>query len=525
MKLNSKIFPLAVLGFANCMPKVVLAEPDNRPNILFAIADDASFLHMSAYGCKWINTPAFDYVAKQGVLFNNAYTCNAKSAPSRSSILTGRNSWQLEEAANHMCFFPVKFVTFPEVLSENGYHVGYTGKGWSPGIARKADGKERELLVKSYRKNKLVPPTSEIYSDDYAKDFELFLDDRKGDEPFFFWYGGWEPHRPYEYGSGLKSGKMLSEIDEVFAFWPDVDSVRMDLLDYAYELEYFDKQLEKMINLLQKDGLLENTIIVVTSDNGMPFPRIKGQQYELSNHLPMAVMWPSGINNPGRKVDDFISFIDFTPTILQLANIKSEKTKMQPIEGMSFADILISQKGGKINHERDYVLIGKERHDVGRPNNQGYPIRGIVKGDYMYLYNFKTDRWPVGNPETGYLNCDGSPTKTVCLNTKYSQESEYWSLNFGKREVEELYNIRIDKTCINNLAGNPALKKMKEKLSKQLFSKLKQQNDPRVSGNGDVFDNYKIAPLSYMNYYENYLKGNVGVVNWVNATDYEKEYD
>lgn len=524
MKLFTKILPFTVLGLSSSFSVGAKEKEANRPNFLFVIADDASYLHMSAYGCKWVKTPAFDYVAKQGILFNNVYTCNAKSAPSRASILTGRNSWQLEDAANHMCFFPPKFVTFPEVLSDNGYYVGYTGKGWVPGTAKTAEGNDRDLLVKSFRKNKLIPPTTGINTDDYAKNFDSFIDERKKDEPFFFWYGGWEPHRPYEYGSGLKSGKKMSDIDDVFAFWPDVDSVRIDLLDYAYELEYFDKQLEKMIHKLQKEGLLENTIIVVTSDNGMPFPGIKGQEYELSNHLPLAIMWPKGINS-GRKVDDFISFIDFTPTILELANIKTERTKMQPIEGKSFADILISPKNGHINPKRDHVLIGKERHDIGRPNNEGYPIRGIVKGDYLYLYNFKTERWPVGNPITGYLNCDGSPTKTVCLNTRYTEDSKYWSLNFGKREAEELYNIRKDKTCLTNLVSNPALKILKETLKKQLFSELKQQKDPRVLGNGDVFDHYLVAPLIYENYYENYLKGNVDKVGWVNASDYQQTDD
>ena len=69
-----------------------------KPNILFAIADDASWKSFGAYGCEWIKTPAFDRVANHGILFTNAYTPNAKCAPSRASILTGRNSWQLAEA-------------------------------------------------------------------------------------------------------------------------------------------------------------------------------------------------------------------------------------------------------------------------------------------------------------------------------------------------------------------------------------------------------------------------------------------
>lgn len=85
-----------------------------RPNILFCIADDASLL--GAYGIDWVKTPAFDRVAKDGILFNNMFTCNAKSAPSRATIITGRNSWQLDEACNHWPQFPVKYKTFVEVL-------------------------------------------------------------------------------------------------------------------------------------------------------------------------------------------------------------------------------------------------------------------------------------------------------------------------------------------------------------------------------------------------------------------------
>src|SRR5690606_12425520 len=95
----------------------VYADKIKPPNILFAIADDASWRSFSAYGNKWIKTPAFDEVAKKGILFQNAYTPNAKCAPSRSCILTGRNSWQLEEAANHSPHFPEKFKTYAEALA------------------------------------------------------------------------------------------------------------------------------------------------------------------------------------------------------------------------------------------------------------------------------------------------------------------------------------------------------------------------------------------------------------------------
>jgi hypothetical protein len=139
-----------------------------RPNILFAIADDWGYGHASAYGCKWVKTPAFDRVAQAGLLFTRAYTPNAKCAPSRAILLTGRNSWQLEEAANHIPFFPAKFKTWAEALSEKGYFAGVTTKGWGPGEAKDANGKPREMAGKPFNARKLKPAASGIGNADYA---------------------------------------------------------------------------------------------------------------------------------------------------------------------------------------------------------------------------------------------------------------------------------------------------------------------------------------------------------------------
>jgi len=121
------------------------AGKDKKPNILFCIFDDASFDHFKANGCKWINTPGFDRVAQEGIRFQNFYTTSAKCAPSRSSILTGLYPWQLKEAANHIGQFPPEFKVFPEVLKDNGYKIGYTGKPWGPGTSKTTDGKDRQL--------------------------------------------------------------------------------------------------------------------------------------------------------------------------------------------------------------------------------------------------------------------------------------------------------------------------------------------------------------------------------------------
>ncbi len=365
---------LAVLSVLCACTAHERAQPA-RPNILFAIADDASFPHMGAYGTDWVDTPAFDRIAAEGLLFMRAYTPNAKCAPSRAAILTGRNSWQLEEAANHWPYFPAKFKTYAEALTEQGYHVGYTAKGWAPGVAEDADGNPRQLTGQRYSDVKLTPPADHISDVDYAANFEAFLDDHEGDAPFVFWYGSLEPHRAYEYGVGARlADKALEEVDHVPAFWPDTDSVRTDMLDYAYEIEHFDQHLGRMLALLEARGELDNTLVVVTADNGMPFPRVKGQAYELSNHLPLAMMWPDGIANAGRTIEEFVSFIDFAPTFLSLAGLDAETVGMQPITGRDLMPVFANTP----HDMREHVLIGKERHDIGRPNDAGYPMRGIV---------------------------------------------------------------------------------------------------------------------------------------------------
>jgi len=502
------------------------SQDKNRksPNILFCIADDATWKHMSAYGCEWVRTPSFDRIAKEGILFSNAYTPNAKCAPSRATVLTGRNSWQLEEAGNHLAYFPQKFKTYAEALDEVGYKVGFTGKGWGPGDAGMRDGKRRNLLVEAFNSIKKKAPTKAISITDYVANFKVFLEERQPEQPFCFWYGGLEPHRKYEYGSGIKLGnKTLSQIDSVFSYWPDNDSIRTDMLDYAFELEYFDKQLGEMVRILEEQGELDNTLIVVTSDNGMPFPRVKGQNYEHSNHLPLAMMWKDGIRKPGRQVDDYISFIDFAATFVDVAGYTNEELGMQLIEGESLRAVFESSKKGKVIDDRDFILLGKERHDVGRPQNWGYPIRGILKDGFLYLHNYKIDRWPAGNPETGYTVSDGCPTKTFILNLRRQKvDSTYWQLNFGKRVEEELYQVTLDEDCVHNLAELPEYKALKEELKKQMEVALLKQRDPRMNDNGDVFDRYEPTKGSY--FYEKYMRGEEVHSGWIQKSDFEKNF-
>ena len=515
-----------ILSIWSCETDRTPAGPE-RPNILFAISDDQSYPHTGAYGCSWVKTPAFDRVASEGLLFTRAYTPNAKCSPSRACILTGRNSWQLEEAANHVPNFPGKFRTFVEALAANGYEVGFTGKGWAPGNPGEIDGRRRELTGKGYQEHQTVPPARAMSNNDYQANFSAFLENRPEDKPFCFWYGGIEPHRRYEFGAGInKGGKKTEDIDRVPPYWPDNDSTRTDMLDYAFEIEYFDQHLTQILQQLDESGELDNTLVIVTADNGMPFPRVKGQEYESSNHLPLAVMWKNGIQSPGRVVDDYVSFIDFAPTFLEVAGIDFGKGRMQPMQGKSLTDLFYSDRSGQINPTRNFVLIGKERHDIGRPNDWGYPIRGIVKDNFLFLQNFEPGRWPSGHPTTGYLNVDGSPTKTICLNARHQPGKEiFWQLSFGKRGAEELYRLDLDADCMNNLADNPEYQGLKATLKQQMTQELMAQEDPRIMGNGEIFDAYQYSEADRRNFYQRFKAGEKLVTGWVNPSDYESDWE
>lgn len=506
------------------LPLIAAADQTSRPpNILFAIADDWG-LHAGAYGTKWVKTPAFDRVAGEGILFTNAYTPNAKCGPSRSCIITGRNSWQLKAAANHWAYFPTEFKSWSEALAGQGWNAGYTAKGWGPGVATDAEGKPRQLTGKPFNRRKTESPTSGISNNDYAGNFDDFLDESPADKPWVFWYGGLEPHRGYEYGSGVKKGgKQLSDIDRVPAFWPDNEAVRNDMLDYAYEVESFDKHLGRMLASLEKRGLLENTLVIVTSDHGMPFPRAKGGAYEYSNHVPFAAMWKGGIKGSRRMVNDYVSFIDIAPTFIDLAGLKWEQTGMEPSPGRSLTDIFGSEKSGVVNPARDHVLIGMERHDVGRPHDEGYPIRGIVKNGSLYLENFEPARWPACNPETGYLNVDASPTKTFILDAHRKNPSDReWALCFGKRPGREFYDLKKDPECVVNLAELPDQSAGISTLKEQLYAELKTQADPRMTGDGAVFDRYPYSNKADANFYDRWLKGEKPKAAWVTPTDFEQ---
>ena len=447
----------------------------DRPNILLAISDDQSWVHAGAYGCPGLETPAFNRVARQGVLFNNAFSAAPMCTVSRACLLTGRNQWQNREAGNHWSVFPRDLPVYTYLLEEGGYAIGYTGKGWSPGEWRQT-GWPTNPAGPMFNDKKCKPPTTGIKNVDYAANFRDFLDQRDASQPFCFWYSASEPHGPWEKGSGVRFGKKLDEI-VLPPFLDDTPENRGRLADIFIEIEWFDNHLGGMLDLLEERGELDNTLIVVTGDNGTSVAHAKGNLYEYGVHVPMAAMWPRRIA-PGRTVDDLVSFIDLAPTFLGAAGLAPHAS----MTGRSLMSILASKQSGQIDPARQCVLLGQERGSHVRYDNLGYPMRAIRTQQYLYIMNLKPDRWPIGDPAYVLRGKQDAPNTEIRI--------EDLPLSARKRPAEQLFDISRDPACLKNLAQDSAFKEIRDDLHDRLTETLTRQGDPRFSGYGDIWESY-----------------------------------
>ena len=478
------------------LPSPLIAK---RPNILFAISDDQSWIHTSAYGCTSVKTPAFDRVAESGVLFTQAIAASPGCSPCRAAILTGRNTWEIKHAGTHASYFDPRFPVFPKLLEQAGYVVGATGKLWGPGNWKHL-GFKRNPAGPEFNQIKNKPPFSGLRSTDYAANFEAFLEQCEDEAPFFFWYGASEPHRKYEKGSGLKAGKDLKST-VVPPFLPGHDEIKSDVLDYLVEVEWFDSHLGKMLDLLEKRGELNNTLVIVTSDNGMPFPRAKANNYEYGIHLPLAISWPEQVPG-GRTVSDLIQFIDYAPTMLEAAEIPIATTA----SGRSMLSLLRSPASDslRVEMDRNAAYSARERHSSSRWNNLAYPIRSLRTHEHLLIWNVKPDRWPAGAPQKfhannqlgpmhgGYHDIDACPSLTYLIEGRNDPEiSKFFHLAVDRRPEFELFDVVKDPGNLTNLANLPTHQNVKNRLVSQLKEHLKKTGDPRVLGYGDVWETYK----------------------------------
>jgi len=462
---------LLLAGCSTPEPK----QEAERPNILVIMADDWGWPNAGAYGDRAVMTLAFDTLAQGGVLFERAYVSAPSCTSSRAAMLTGQYHWRLFESANLWSTLQASIPVYPDLLETAGYFVGYSGKGWGPGKFE-IGGRSRNPA-----------------GDQYAHFFR-FLEKRPKDRPFCYWHGSSDPHRPYQEGDG-RIAAIDTELISVPPHLPDDPVVRNDIADYLSEVERFDRTVARLLARLEETGEAENTIVVMTGDNGMPFPRCKANLYDCGTHVPLVIRWPHKIA-AGRTVDDFVSLTDLAPTLLDVAGLPV------PVEmtGRSLWPLLSGAEVG--GEDRSFVVTGKERHCQAQEGDDagGTPMRAVQTREYLYIRNYRPDRWPAGTPN--YLNAhffgswygdvDNGPTKLLMIDRK--DQGEPWSrlfgLAFNHRPAEELYDLKRDPGQLVNVAGDPAYKEARKQLSGRLESILRETGDPRLGPDPDQFDRY-----------------------------------
>ncbi|MEM9381927.1 MAG: sulfatase [Planctomycetota bacterium] len=445
-------------------------QRDRLPNIVLAIADDWGWPHAGAYGDPAIRTPAFDAVAAAGVLFEGAFVSSPSCTPSRGAIVTGQHFFRLGAGANLWCHWPEdRFAEYPALLAEAGYHVGTWRKAWGPGKGS---------------------PAGERYGS-----VDAFFEARPEGRPFCLWFGASDPHRGYDEGSGARGGIDVDAV-HLFPHFPDAPAVRSDVADYGFEVQRFDRDVGALVERLRSMGELENTILVVTGDHGMPFPRCKGNVYDAGARVPLAISWPA-LAPAGRRVTDLVSLTDLAPTFLEAAGVAVPPE----MTGRSLLATLVSDREGRVEAYRDHVVIGRERHVPCQvaPEPEGYPVRALRTDDFLLVENRRPERWPAGTPDhercaskgSWLGDCDNGPTKLYLWEHREEPTVRpLYELCFAKRPALELYDLRADPGQVKNVAGDEAYRDVVARLRRRLAAALLRADDPRSLGRGDTLEGH-----------------------------------
>jgi len=391
------------------------------------------------------------------VLFTNGFCSAPSCAPSRATVLTSRNFWELEQGALIQAYLPSKFQTFTELLIQSGYQTGSTGKTLSPYASpMNVDYvSTTEVLGPAYSSVRIADPPDEVSSIDYANNFDVFLSARDPEKPFFFWAGTLEPHGPYGAQNYLRLesefGVALNDV-QVLPWQSDTTANRKARGNFLYEICLTDQHLGRMLTSLETAGELDNTLVIVVGDNGTA-NRGKASHYDFGVHEPLAVMWHSRAP-AGRTVTDFVNFADFGPTILDAAGISVPGS----MTGRSFLSVLESDQSGRIDPERNFIMTGLEWHGEFDPvSNSSRSIR-----DDQYSYSVLYDN----------VAANGDPLSNEELTVPAS---------------ENLYDLVNDPYQLNNLANNASYATEKQRLADLMRQYGLQTGDPRFTGEMDIF--------------------------------------
>jgi N-sulfoglucosamine sulfohydrolase len=506
---------------------------EKRPNIVFMFADDWG-RYAGAYAKAdrdggindVVRTPNFDRVANEGVLFRRAFVSAPSCTPCRSALISGQHFWRTGRASIlRGAIWDGSNPSYALLLRDAGYHIGETYKAWSPGTPvdapfdapkhsyEKAGNRFNQFsqhVTTMVKQGRELGAAKQVLYDEVRANFDAFLAARPAGQPFCYWFGPTNVHRKWIKGSG----KALWGIEpdalkgKMPPFLPDVPEVREDLADYFGEVQAFDAAIGVLLARLAEIGELDNTLIAISGDHGAPgFPHGKCNLYDFGSSVSLAIRAP-GVPG-GRVVDDLITLPDLAPTFLETGGVKPPAV----MTGRSLVNLLRSGKSGQVEPARDAVFIGRERHvENARADYTPYPQRAIRTHEFLYIVNFRPDRWPLGDPyrldgpnpptaeevteetRTTLPDEDAGPTKAWLVGMRNDpQWKEHFQWVYGKRPREELYDLKSDPHQTKNVAAEPGYATRRAELERRLMDELKRTGDPRLVDNGRF---YETPPMS-----------------------------
>ena len=405
------------------------------PNIIKIICHDIG-KHLGCYGVKSVSTKAIDALAKNGILFENSYATSPGCSPSRAAIATGMYphnngvlglahahfGWSLDKKVNHIAkhFFKNNYSSILFGLQ----HVTYNEK--TLGFKKIFPERPADAVVKNIKEN---------------------IDSNLFKKPFYAEINFFEPHRPFDFG-GVKPFK--SKGISVPKYIPNNHDTRKEFASMQGAIKKMDDSVAKIINILKRKNLYENTIILFTTDHGIPFPRAKGTLYDAGIETSLIISYPK-LKIKNKKFKELISNIDILPTLLDFAKIKIPKI----IQGKSFYPLIMNKK----YNQNKQIFAEKTYHDLFDP------IRCIRDKNYKLIINFDSDK---------IIRVPGDVMMGPTYKTMLKQM-------INVRDRYELYHIKTDKFERKNLAQNMKYKKIRQNLLKKIAKWMKSTKDPLLN--------------------------------------------
>lgn len=400
-----------------------------KPNFIIFIADDVSWNDFGCYGNTDVQTPTIDELAKNGLMFYNAYLTASSCSPSRNSILSGRYPHNTGAAELHTK--PSKhLISFPEMLKNNGYHTVHSGKYHQGDFSEKA-------FSEIHRDYEAITSSGE----------GMWLENiktRPKDKPFLMWFAALDAHR--DWGPNKFSGTHSPETITPPFYLAQGEGTKLDLARYYDEIYRFDHHIKLVTEELKNQGVLKNTMIIIMADNGRPFPHSKTRVNDRGMKTPFIIHWPESVN-PGIKTHALLSAIDIAPTILDLAGIQPPES----FQGKSFAEILNAPQ----KNFRNYVFAEHNWHDYEAHE------RMVRTEKYMYILNSRPNK-----PQMGPADAVGSPSfeELAAIKHKGKLTAIQSDVFIIPRPFEELYYYPEDSLQLLNIASVPDHQQELEKL-------------------------------------------------------------